>query len=143
MRHFKQIAIIAAAVAAVSFAGCEPEHWQQADRIVHDVNAWAETGQGIIESPAGQTLPPDWRLIGGLATSLVLGGAAAYNKWRLNSMTKTTKAIVKGIERAEMAGEGVAERNSTSPLKAAIADEMRRKGVFDAGNRIVDRLKND
>jgi len=134
--YFSMILILAAA--AVAFvAGCEEEQWAAADRIVTDANAWAGQGRQVLQSPAGQTLPPDIRLYGTLATSLILGGAAAYKQWRLSQMSKTTKAIVRGIEAAEKE----ITVNPTNPVKAAIAVEMRKAGVFDAGNKIVDRLK--
>ena len=134
--YFAAILILVGGLVS-TIAGCNEDQLVMADRIVTDANAWADQGRLVLHSPAGQTLPPDVRLYGTLATALVMGGAAAYEKWRLSQMSRTTKAIVKGIESAEKE----ITVNPTNPVKAAIALEMRKAGVFDVGNKIVDRLK--
>lgn len=121
-------------IGLVILAGCEA-----LDRFVTDANNVASTTKIILDSPAGQALPPPVGLYGGIATTLIMGGAAAYKQWRLSQMSKTTKAIVRGIEASgKPAGE---EAGNPSQVKAAIAVEMRKLGVYDAGNKLVDRLK--
>ena len=57
-------------------------------------------------------------------------------------MSKTAKAIVRGIEKAEQQQPAAeAPSNPGSSVKPAIAAEMRKLGVYDAGNRLVDRFK--
>jgi len=116
----------------LGIAGCEA-----ADKPVADINAVASGARELLDSPAGQMLPPDWRLYGGLATTALMAGTAAYKQWRLSQMAKTTKAIVRGVEASDKPdGTG-----NPLPLKAAIGKEMRKLGIYDAGNKLVDRLK--
>ena len=118
-------------------AGCEA-----LDRAASDANDVAAVGRQVIDSPAGRLLPPDVRLYGSLAVSVVMAGAAGYKQWRLAQMSKTTKAIVRGIEAAErQPGDEATVGKVVNPVKVAIAAEMRDFGIYDAGNKIVDRLK--
>ena len=120
-------------IGLVILAGCEAM-----DRFVTDANNVASTTKTVLDSPAGQALPPPIGLYGGIATTLVMAGAATYKQWRLSQMSKTTKAIVRGVETAHW--KSMAEE-AENPTKTAIAVEMRKLGVYDAGNKIVDRLK--
>lgn len=121
-------------IGLVILAGCDA-----LDQFVTDANNVASTTKTVLDSPAGQTLPPPIGLYGGIATTLVMAGTAAYKQWRLSQMSKTTKAIVRGIEAADRP----ASQNAGNPgqVKAAIAVEMRKLGVYDVGNKLVDRLK--
>lgn len=114
-------------------AGCEAT-----DKPVADMNAVASGAHELLDSPAGQMLPPDWRLYGGLATTAIMAGAAAYKQWRLSQMTKTTKAIVRGIE-------AVAPPGNPDPgalvVKTSIGKEMRKLKIYDVGYDLVERLK--
>lgn len=123
-------------IGLVILAGCEA-----LDNAATDANDMAAVGRQVIDSPAGQMIPPDIRLYGSLAVGAVMAGAAAYKQWRLSQMGKATKAIVRGIEAAEAQPDGKPVGNPASPVKVAIAAEMRRLGIYDAGNKIVDRLK--
>lgn len=119
------------------FAGCE-SFFTTGDSIAEDANTVATGARGVLDSPAGQLIPPDIRLYGLLGISLISGLANAWQEWRNRTMKKTTKAIVQGIENAT---------KSTNPLpdvKASIAKEMRRQGgdqFYVKANRIVDQLK--
>jgi len=52
-------------------------------------------------------------------------------------MTKTTKAIVKGVE----AAENEQKPNPTNPVKAAIAKQMIQAGIYSNADDLVNRLK--
>jgi len=124
-------------VAVAMMAGCNEEQLERADRAAAGAGTAITTAEGILATPAAAALPADWRLYGSLAVaagSIVVG---AYEKWRLSIMTKTTKAIVKGIEKAE----DQVQTNPTNPIKVAIGAEMRAAGIYDQGNRLVDQLK--
>lgn len=118
-------------------ASCNEEQIARADQVAAGVGTAVTTGQQLLESPTGQVLPPDWRLYGSIAVAVGSIAVGAYEKWRLTVMTKTTKAIVKGIEKAE---ERLAV-NPTNPVKECIGKEMRSAGIYDQGNRLVDQLK--
>ena len=117
--------------------GCNDEQLERADRAAAGVGTAITTAEGILATPAGQALPPDWRLYGSLAVAAGSIALGAYKQWRLSIMTKTTKAIVKGIEKAE----DQVQTNPTNPVKEAIGKEMRAAGIYDQGNRLVDQLK--
>jgi hypothetical protein len=121
----------------LSVAGCTEEQLGQADRTAADVNNLITAGQAILATPAAAALPPDWRLYGSMAVaagSIVLG---AYKQWRLTLMTKTTKAIVRGIEKSA----DQVQTNPANPVKEAIGKEMRAAGIYDQANQLVDQLK--
>jgi len=142
--HLGMVVVSLAMLAIITFAGsCDmPDPLSQAmDRAVTDVNSIATTGKAVLNSPAAQVIPPDLRLYAVLALNLLTGGAAGYKQWRLAQMGKTTKAIVRGIEAAETQDLSEPATNPSKPVKVAIAAEMRKLGVYDAGNKIVDRLK--
>ncbi len=134
---YSTLLFFGACTIAASCAGCSEEVLLKSDRIVEDVNQWADAGRQVLTSPAGRTLPPDFRglVIGGVA--VLSGAAAAYKQWRLSQMGKTTKAIIRGIEAADRKKPS----NPTNLVKAAIGAEMRKLGIYDVGNKIVDRLK--
>jgi hypothetical protein len=111
------------------------------DNVAATVGSVAVAGKAVLDSPAGQLVPPDMRLYGSLALSLLMGGTAAYKNWRLAQMGKATKAIVRGIEAAEAQPRGATTDNPDKSVKPAIAAEMRKLGVYDAGNKLVGRLK--
>lgn len=120
-----------------ALCGCSEQQFSRADRTAADVNNLITAGQAILATPAAAALPPDWRLYGSMAVaagSIVLG---AYKQWRLTLMTKTTKAIVKGIERSE----DQVKTNPKNPVKEAIGKEMRAAGIYDQANQLVDQLK--
>jgi len=140
MRNLGKITIILAiwfAPFLLSITGCEEKQLQPIDKLVTDANNIVTAGGAILQSPAGDLLPPLWQVIGALAIAI---GSILVNGWqkvRANLMKKTTKAIVKGIEAAEQ----VEKPNPTNPVKAAIGDQMRAAGIYDKGNEIVDLLK--
>lgn len=55
-------------------------------------------------------------------------------------MTKTTRAIVRGIERTDKAHRE-ANPNPAADVKASIGVQMEAAGIKSAGNKIVERLK--
>ena len=122
------------ALGILTVASCLPM-----DEAVKDVNTVASGAKAILDSPAGQLVPPDIRFYSTLGITAIMAGTAAYKQWRLARMGKTTKAIVRGIEATEKP-PGKATGNP-SAVKAAIGNEMRKLGIYDAGNRLVDRLK--
>ena len=99
------------------------------------VDTGATAGKAVLDSPAGQLVPPDIRFYASLAFGLLTSGAAGYKNWRLAQMSKTTKAIVRGIERAG------ADTPAPPSVKVAIGAEMRKLGIYDTGNKLVDRFK--
>ena len=129
------LAVFVIAIAS-HLAGC-----LEMDEAVQDVNTIAAAAKTALESPAGQLAPPDVRLYAALGLNLLMAGTTAYKQWRLSQMSKTTKAIVRGIEAAEQPAAAEASGNPNSPVKTAIAAEMRKLGVYDVGNKLVDRFK--
>lgn len=118
-------------------AGCD-EFLQKGDQIIQDANSIAGGAQVILDSPAGQLIPPDLKLYGLLGIGLINGIVIGWEEWRNSTMKKTTKAIVKGIEKT-----GNPDK-STSEVKSNIAEEMRNQGgdkFYARANKIVDRLK--
>lgn len=132
--HLGMVLVALAMLAIMTFAGC-----LEADKAVQDVNTVATTAKTILDSPAGQFIPPDIRFYATLALGLLAGGTAAFKQWRLKQMSKTTKAIVRGVERA--VGGFAGNADNPLPVKSTIAAEMRKLGIYDAGNKLVDRLK--
>lgn len=121
----------------VTLSGCE-EFLQKGDETIQDANAVAGGARAIIESPAGQLVPPDLKLYGLLGIGLINGVVISWEEWRNRTMKKTTRAIVKGIENTGN------PQKATSEVKTNIAEEMRRQGgdkFYDRANKIVDRLK--
>jgi len=119
--------------------GCDEEQLGQADKIVTDANDIAAGVQVFLSSPAGAAVPPDWRLYGALGAGVVSIIANGWQQFRNGTMKKTTKAIVKGIEKVER--QGNPKPAETAAVKEAIAKEMITAGIFDRGNTLVDQLK--
>lgn len=132
-----RICLLSSVLCLLLFVGCTPEQLSQADRTAGDVNNLITAGQGLLATPAAAALPPDWRLYGELAVGAGLIVLNAYKQWRLTLMTKTTKAIVKGIEKSE----DQVKTNPSNPVKDAIGKEMRAAGIYDQANQLVDQLK--
>ena len=118
------------------------------DQQLKDANSVVTGADRFLKGPAGQAIPPDLKYYGGLA---VLIGSAAVNvlqKIKGDTMKKTTKAIVRGVEYAgrsvERSGNPAPKARGTvqSCVKASIAKEMIKAGVFVKGNRIVDSFKS-
>lgn len=121
----------------ILIAGCD-DFLTTGDEIVRDVNAVAGGARAVLESPAGQLIPPDLKLYGLLGIGLINGIVLGWEEWRNSTMKKTTKAIVKGIEKT-----GNPDK-ATSEVKGNIAEEMRNQGgdrFYARANKIVDRLK--
>jgi hypothetical protein len=135
--HRPSSIVFLAVFCLLPLSGCTDEQLTQADRTAADVNNLITAGQAILATPAAAALPPDWRLYGSLAVaagSIIIG---AYKQMRLTLMTKTTKAIVKGIEKSE----DQVKTNPANPVKEAIGKEMRAAGIYDQANQLVDQLK--
>jgi len=124
-------------LALLPLAGCE-DFWRQGDAIVQDVNDIASGARAVLESPAGQLIPPDLRLYVFLGIGLINAAVITWEELRNRTMKKTTKAIVKGIENTANPDK------ATSEVKANIANEMRNQGgdkFYAKANKIVDKLK--
>jgi len=119
-------------------AGCE-EMLTSGDALVQDANAVAGGARALLDSPAGQLIPPDLKLYGLLGIGLINGVVIGWEEWRNRTMKKTTKAIVQGVERKSDRPDKI-----ITEIKADIADEMRKQGgdrFYKRANKIVDRLK--
>ena len=116
--------------------GCDESQLERMDRIVADANNITATGGLLLESPAGAMLPPDLRLYAAAGVALASIAVNSWQKVRSVLMTKTTKAIVHGIELADKP-----KTNPMSQVKRSIETEMKLAGVLDRGNKLVDRLK--
>jgi hypothetical protein len=136
MRILKNATVLLVMGLVTLFAlGCEEQQLERADRIVADANSIISAGGAILQSPAGALLPPGFQLYGAAGIAIASIILNSWQKVRANLMTKTTKAIVKGIESAET------KQNPSNPIKVAIGNEMRAAGIYDKGNLIVDQLK--
>jgi len=117
--------------------GCNEKQIKKVDVIVGDVNDIVAGVEAALESPAGDLLPPDYRLYAAAGVALASIAINSWQKVRSTLMTKTTKAIVKGIE----ANEKQKKPNPTNHVKEAIRCQMIDAGIYDRGNRLVDRMK--
>lgn len=118
--------------------GCEEQQLERIDVIVGDVNDIVAGVGALLESPPAKAfLPPGFQLYGAIGVAIASVGVNAWQKIKGNLMKKTTKAIVKGIEK----GQVDPKTNPVSKIKAAIGQEMRTAGIYDKGNQIVDQLK--
>lgn len=112
--------------------GCTEQQREQVDRITADMNQWSETARDVLESPAGQSLPPDIRLYGALAAIIGSTAAGAWQKWRRSQETKVAKSIVQGVENSGQSGK---------ECKPNIAKAMKDNNVTIPGRILVDKLK--
>ena len=137
MRTFRRKAIFFTIILVVFSVSCTEEQRQDIDKAAVKAQQIVEAGKAVLDTPAGQAIPGEIRsglvLVGGLAAA----AAGAWQTWRKQQVSKTTKAIVKAIEKTEKAQNPTGQ----SPLKAAIAQEMRSAGISDRGDRIVNKLK--
>lgn len=118
--------------------GCNEEQLIQANKVIQDANNIASGAQAVLDSPAGQMVPPNLKLYGLLGIGLINAIVIGWEEWRNSMMKKATKAIVKGIEKTGN------PKNETSDVKSNIAEEMRNQGgnkFYAKANKIVDRLK--
>lgn len=118
--------------------GCSKQQLRWTDEFAQDVDKVASGAQAVLQSPAGQMLPPGWKLYGTLGLLLTNGLIISWQEWRNRTMKKTTKAIVKGIESTSNPDK------ATSEVKSNIKDEMIKQGgekFYARANKIVDRLK--
>lgn len=118
-------------------AGCNESQLSQADRFVTDANDIVTAAGGLVNSPAGALLPPGFQVYGAAGIALISIALNSWQKVRANLMTKTTKAIIRGVEAA---GKEI-KTNPSNPIKNAIKAEMITAGIYDRGNLLVDQLK--
>jgi len=121
----------------ILLVGCEG-FYTTGDEIVQDANAVAVGARAVLESPAGQLIPPDIKLYGLLGIGLINAIVIGWEEWRNSTMKRTTRAIVKGIEKTSNPDKTAAE------IKSNIAEEMLKQGgdrFYARANKIVDRLK--
>ena len=132
-------AVIACLIVGLSIGtGCE-DFLTSGDAIIQDANDLAGGARAVLDSPAGQLIPPDLKLYGLLGIGLINAVVIGWEEWRNRTMKKTTRAIVKGIEQKR----GNPDKIITE-IKADIAEEMRKQGgdrFYARANKIVDRLK--
>lgn len=106
----------------------------EADKAAETARQAAKTARDTIGSPAGQYLPPDWRAIGLGAAAVLEAAALAYQAARRKKDLRITKAIVRGVEAAAVAGKPEA-------VKGYIHDAMLGENVLVEGTkRVVDLL---
>lgn len=119
------------------YTGCTEEQKEQGDKIVSQVQAGAEAGKELLESPAGAPIPADWKLYGLLAYGIISSATNAWQNWRTRTVKKTLTAVVKGVENAE----DQAQTNPVNPVKVSIEKQMREARILDQADRIVDKIK--
>lgn len=124
-------------ISITMFIGCEEQQLQRADQIVTDVNSVVAAGGAVLQSPAGALLPPGFQLYGAAGLAIVSVLLNAWQKVRSNLLTKTTKAIVKGIE----ASEKLIATNPSNPVKAAIAEQLKQLGIYSQADDLINQLK--
>ena len=137
--RWKRNVLWIAMIVVICIAGCE-DFWQKGDAIVQDVNNIAGGARAVLESPAGQLIPPDLKVYGLLGIALINAGVIGWEELRNRTMKKTTKAIVQGIEKTSNPDLALAN----TEVKSNIANEMRRMGgdkFYAKANKIVDKLK--
>ena len=74
---------------------------------------------------------------GPLAALLASLAVNYFQKRKGDLMTKTTKAIVKGIE----ASEKQTKSNPTNPVKMEIAGQLKRLGIYSQADDLINQLK--
>lgn len=74
---------------------------------------------------------------GPLAALLASLAVNYFQKRKGDLMTKTTKAIVKGIE----ASEKDIKTNPSNPVKVAIAGQLKQLGIYSQADDLINRLK--
>ena len=118
--------------------GCNEEQLEQMDQNVSDANDIVGLIKGVLESPPARAwVPPDIQFYGAAGIALASVLLNSWQKVRSSLMTRTTKAIVKGIEVAS----NEVKTNPSNPIKDSIKTQMQLAGVYDRGNLLVDRLK--
>lgn len=120
--------------------GCEKE-FERIDKTAQATKEITVEGEKFIESPAGEYIPPEIKQAIGVVGALALILANGWQAWRNQTMKKTTKAIVKGIEDAENLSNMSGNSKSPNSVKDCIEAEMKAAKIFDRGNKIVDKLK--
>jgi hypothetical protein len=126
--------------AALLSAGCEVEELQRVDRIVADVNDVFAGAAEVTDGPARRLIPEPWRTAIGLLGFVGAAAVAVWEKIRASrvleknaDLTLTTRAIVQGIEAAEL--------HAKDSVKPAIADRMKQLRIYDTADPIVENLK--
>lgn len=129
--------IIIYAVLLIGFSGCH-ELLKQADKAAEVTQDVAASTEQLMQSPIGQAVPGHIKLY--LASGLALASllANSWQEWRLKEMTKTTKAIVQGIDQVDKKS---IENTPMSELKDSISQQMKLAGCSDNGRKIVNKLK--
>jgi len=119
--------------------GCDEEQLGQADKIVTDANDIVGLIKEALESPPARAfLPADIQLYGAVGIALASMVLNGWQEVKGSLMKKTTKAIVKGIEKERKA---CGDPNPTDPIKNSIKTEMQLAGIYDRANVLVDKLK--
>jgi hypothetical protein len=115
------------------------------DTIENDINKTVLLQQGVAAakgiagavSDAASGKSGTAEQYGPLAALIASLAVNFFQKRKGDLMKKTTKAIVKGIEAAEVEEKS----NPTSPVKAAIEYQMKAAGIYDAADDLVNKLK--
>jgi len=124
-------------MAMTLIGGCTEEQIAQTDLIVSDANDIVAGVAALLESPAGATLPPGIQLYGAAGIAIASIALNSWQKIKGNLMLKTTKAIVRGIESAEVEQKP----NPTNPVKVAIKTQLQAAGIYDQADVLIRRLK--
>ena len=129
--------IFIAVLCLLIFAGCD-DSLTAGDSLAQDANSVASGARALLDSPAGDLIPPNIKYYGLMVIGLINGLVITWQEWRNRTMKKTTRAIVKGIEKTDN------PEKATSEVKVNIAEAMRREGgdkFYAKANKIVNRLK--
>ena len=127
----KRIRIVLICVAIMFLTSCTKPQKIKVDQLAETAAHVAAGGEAVLQSPIGQLVPPDIRFYMTLAGAVIMAAVGGWQKYRKDQLTKTTTAIVRGIE----------SQDDCKAVKTAIAGAMKSIGIYDAGNKIVDQLK--
>ena len=98
----KFLAIIVLAIMPMTiFVGCTEKQITEVDRVAGVAQTATQAAQAVLNSPAGQLVPPDYRLYGSLGISAILGVLAFWEEHKRKLYKKATIEIVRGIDLAK------------------------------------------
>ena len=137
-----RIILIAAVLSPLMFCSCDEEQLALSlsnpnslpNRTADAARDVAESTEIVIQSPAGQLIPPAAKYAILAATNALAILAAGYETWKEKRLRKTTRSIVQGVE--------ATEKLTQTEVKKSIERQMKSNGVYDTGKQIVRGLKN-
>lgn len=116
------------------FLGCTPEQRETIDQLAITAEQVTAGGEAVIDSPAGEVIPPDIKFYLSLAGAVIMTAVSAWQKYRKDQLTAATKAIVRGVEQHP-------DKTVKAEIKEEIKETMTNAGIYLAGNQIVEKLK--